>query len=184
MNTTESLEIIENMYQESKKTLHRNSFYFILWGILLIIAGITEFILFGEGNFWLVWPIVSALGAIASFIYGFKESRIAGGQTSGDRITSFTWGAFGFILVLGIVYAVMNQLAPHAIALMMAGAATFISGGISRFKPFIWGGILLEVGAIICAFFVDNSMQGLVFAISIFMGYVLPGIALRKAENG
>ena len=184
MNTTESLEIIENMYLESKKTLHRNAFYFLAWGILLFVAGMVEYIYYGQGKFWIVWPLVSGIGIVASFIYGFKEGRKSGGQTSSDRITSFTSGAFGFALALGIVYAVKNQLPPHAISLMMAGAATFISGGISKFNPFIIGGILLELGAIICGFLIDDATQGLVFALSIFAGYIIPGIMLRKVENG
>lgn len=184
MDKNESLEIIENMYLESKKTLHRNSFYFLVWGILLTIAGLVEYQFFGMGNFWMVWPIVSFIGVIASVIYGIRESKSSGGQTSGDRITSFTWGAFAFTLVIGIFYALMNDLSPHAISLMLAGAATFISGGISKFTPFIWGGIILEMGAIICGFIlVETHLHSLVFSISILFGYVVPGIILRKKEN-
>jgi hypothetical protein len=42
MKATQSLEIIEAMLQESKKSLHRNSFYFLLWGLLMVPAGLAE----------------------------------------------------------------------------------------------------------------------------------------------
>lgn len=183
MEPTKSLEIIERMLVETKKSLHRNSFYFLLWGILLIPAGVAEFMLYGESNFWMVWPAVGMLGGIISMIYGFKESKRAGTTTAGDRITSYTWGAFMFVLVFSIVYAVSNRLPPHALILMGAAMATFISGGISKFRPFVLGGILLALGAIACGFFVQPEFHSLVFSASILLGYVIPGLLLRKSEN-
>jgi hypothetical protein len=183
METTKSIEIIESMLNESKKSLHRNSFYFLNWGFLLIIAGIAEYFLFGHKYFWLIWPVMGGTGGLVSFIYGMNESKRNGVSTAGDRITSFTWGALIFTIILGVFYAVYNHLSPHPIVLMLAGSATFISGGISKFKPFIWGGIVLEIGAILCAFVFKAPDHGLVFAASIFLGYVIPGLMLRKLEN-
>ena len=140
--------------------------------------------LIGTPNFWMIWPVVGIIGGIISFVYGMKEDKNTGVQTIGDRITMFTWGGFGFTLIFAIVYSVSHHLAPHAMILMLAGLATFISGGISKFNPFIWGGITLEVGAIICGFFIEPAFHGLVFAASIFLGYVFPGFLLRKLENG
>lgn len=184
MKATQSLEIIESMLQESKKSLHRNSFYFILWGSLMVPTGIAESLLIGNPNFWLIWPIMGTIGGLISWIYGMKEDKRSGVTTAGDRITSYTWGAFLFCMILGILFSISNQIPPHTIILMLAGMATFISGGICRFKPFVWGGIVLEIGAIACAFFVDYEYQGYVSAISLTFGYVVPGIILRKSENG
>lgn len=183
MEPTKSLEIIERMLAETKKSLHRNSFYFLLWGILLIPAGIAEYLLYGTSNFWMVWPTVGILGGIASMIYGFKESKRVGASTAGDRITGYTWGSFMFVLVFSIIYAGSNGLPPHALILMGAAMATFISGGISKFKPFVYGGIILALGAIACAFFIEPVYHSLVFSASILLGYVIPGLLLRKSEN-
>ena len=146
METTRSIEIIENMMSESKKSLAHNSFYFIFWGVVLLAAGVAEFFLFGTDNFWMIWPSVGILGGIISFVYGIKDGKRTGMMTYGDRITLFTWGGFGFTLILSIVFSVYNQLSPHALVLMLAGLATFISGGISKFKPFIYGAIVIEIG--------------------------------------
>ena len=183
METIKSIEIIESMIRESKKSLYRNSFHFILWGALLVPAGIAEYILYGKENFWMIWPVVGIIGGIISFIYGMKEGKRAGVETAGDRITSFTWGAFGFTLIFAIAFTLYNHLSPHALILMLAGYATFVSGGISKFKPFIIGGIVMEIGAILCAFIIDGSNQSLVFATAILFGYLIPGLSLRKLEN-
>jgi hypothetical protein len=183
MEATKSLEIIERMLTENKKSLHRNSFYFILWGTLLIPAGLWEYFMRGTAYFYLVWPAVGILGGFISMIYGAKESKRIGVKTAGDRITNYTWGAFGFTMVFGMVYTVYNGLTPHAFILIVAGMATFISGGVSRFKPFVVGGIMLALGAIVCAFVVAPVYHSLVFSASLLLGYVIPGILLRKSEN-
>ncbi|HJN06280.1 MAG TPA: hypothetical protein QF480_06665 [Bacteroidales bacterium] len=76
-----------------------------------------------------------------------------------------------------------NHLSPSPMVLMLAGSATFISGGISKFSPFIWGGVILEIGAILCAFVFGPEYHGLIFAGSILLGYVIPGLILRRIEN-
>ncbi len=183
METTKSLEIIEAMMSESRKSLHRNSFYFLLWGILLVPAGIAEY-LFRDMSFaWFVWPVVGVVGGIISMIYGNREAKRTGVQTSTDRITYFTWGAFLFGLAFSIVYAVSNNMMPHALILAFTAVATFISGGISKFQPFIWGGILIGIGAIICGFVLPGTYHPLVFSAAIFLGYVIPGLQLRKKEH-
>ena len=109
METTKSLEIIESMLRESKKSLFRNSFYFLLWGILLIPISILDYFIGNQAYFWLVWPSIGIIGGFISYIYGKNESKNAGVISAGDRIIMFTWGAFGFSLVYVIVFSVMNQ---------------------------------------------------------------------------
>lgn len=184
MESTQSVEIISKMIQESRKSLHRNSFYFILWGSLLIPAGIAEYFMLGTPNYWMIWPAIGIIGGIVSSIYGSKESKRSGVQTAGDRITSYTWGAFGATLIFVIIYSVSKGLTPHPLILITAGLATFISGGISKFKPFVMGGVFLGLGAIASGFFIDPEFHGLVFSTSILLGYVIPGVQLRKVENG
>ena len=183
METKQSIEIINQMLLESKKSLHRNSFYFILWGFLLIPAGVADYFLFETGNSWIGWPIMSVIGGIATAIYSRKEDKRSGTQTVGDRITLYTWGAFGFTLLFSIFFSVYNQISPYPLVLMLAGFATFVSGGISKFRPFILGGIALELGAITCAFFTDMPTHGLVFALSLILGYIIPGFLLKKTEH-
>jgi hypothetical protein len=184
MDTSESIEIIERMFNESKKSLCKNSFYFILWGLIMVPIGIAESLMIGQPNFWIVWPIAGVIGGIISMIYGFKESKKTTVYTAGDRISNYTWGAFAITLVIAVAFSVYNHISPHAMVLLLAGSATFISGGTSKFTPFIWGGIALMIGAILCAFFITPEFQGYISAISLFIGYVIPGFMLRKLENG
>lgn len=183
METTKSIEILERMLAENKKSLHRNSFYFLLWGSLLIPAGIWEYVMQGTPYFYMAWPIVGVLGGVISMIYGRKESKRAGVRTAGDRATEYTWGAFVFTMFFGMAYSIANGLTPHAFILIVTAMATFISGGISKFTPFIIGSIVLAIGAILCAFIVPPVYHSLIFSAGILMGYVIPGLILRRSEN-
>lgn len=183
MESVKSIEIIQSMMNESKKSLVRNSFFFILWGVLLVPAGIVEYYMAGTNYAWSVWPVVGILGGVISMFYGKRESDRVGVTTFGDRIYSYTWGAFGIALVFAIAFSIRMHYPPHTLILLMAGMATFITGGISSFKPFVFGGITLVFGAIICGFVLEPLHHSLVFSASIALGYLVPGFQLRKLEN-
>lgn len=183
MESQKSLEIIQNMMNESKRSLVKNSFFFIMWAAILVPSGIIEYTLAGTKMAYFVWPVMALIGGIISTIYSKKESKRVGVSTFSDRISGYTWGGFGFALFFSIAFSIKIQFPPHALILMVAGLAVFINGGISNFKPFIFGAIALEIGAMVCGFLVDPIYHSLVFSASIFVGYLVPGISLRKLEN-
>lgn len=184
MELTESVKIIDKMIAESKRSLHNYSYYFIIWGILMAAAGITEYILKDSDFAWIVWPIGGFVGGIFSFIVGYIQDKKQNVKTTMDRVYAYTWISFGFCLILAITYSLSIERPPHALVLLLAGGATFISGGIAKFKPFIIGGLLIEVGAILCAFLVPFELHGLVMAVAMVLGYLIPGFMLRKKEDG
>ena len=184
MELTERLQIIEKMMNESKRSLHNYSIYFLIWGFVMAPAGIAEYFLHGSPYSWVVWPVAGVTGGIISGIAGYLQSKKAQVSTAMDRVISYTWLSFGFCLLFAIFYALHSGKPPHALVLMLAGGATFISGGISKFTPFIWGGLALEVAAIACGFFVEPIYHSLIFAAGIVLGYIIPGLLLRKEEYG
>lgn len=184
METTQSIEIIEKMFSESKKSLHNYSFYFITWATVLIPASIAEFIINDPANYWFIWPVAGILGGIACWVYSARQNKTQGVTTATDRIYNFTWGGFGFALVFAIIFSVYNRMSPHSLILMLAGLATFITGGIARFNPFIYGSLVMQLMAIGCAFFVPMEYHPILFSVGILFGYLIPAILLRKKENG
>jgi hypothetical protein len=184
METTQSIEIIERMFKESKRSLHNYSFYFILWSVILIPTGIIEYFIKDTPYFWVTWPIAGTLGSIIAAIQESKQSKSQGNSTAADRIFSYTWGAFGFALLFVIPFSVSKGIPPHFLILLIAGMATFISGGIAKFKPLVYGSIAMELIAVSSAFFIDYSIHPLLFSMALLLGYLIPGIMLRKQENG
>jgi hypothetical protein len=183
METTKSIELIETMFKESKKTFCNNSPFFIMWGIILAIAGLTEYLLTGHPNNWMVWPVVTTIGGIISMVLGIKEGKKQSTKTIGDRIIGYIWLGFVAVLAYAIAYSLYNHITPHALILMGTAYATFLTGSISKYKPLILGAVALALGAVLAGFVFPMADHGLVFAITITLGYTIPGFMLRRSEN-
>ena len=184
METKESIKIIEQMLMESRQSLSNFAFYFILWAVLLIPCGVIEWYFFDYEYKWICWPIAGVLGGIIAMIYGSRQSRSETVKTTASRLIGFIWGGFGICLVISIFYTVNLHIQPHTMILLLAGGATFTTGGLSKFKPLVFGGIFLILAAVVSGFIVALEIQSLVFSVGLLGGYLIPGLMLRKIENG
>ncbi len=184
METTESIKIIERMLEESRNSLSKYSFHFILWALLLIPCGIVEWYFSDIEYRFMIWPIVSIIGGIIAAIYGYQQSKRESVKTLAGRVSGFVWGGFGICMVFCIFYSLSLNTPPYTLILLLAGAATFTTGGLSKFKPFIFGGVFLVIAAIVCGFIVAIQNQGLIFSAGLAGGYLIPGLLLRKKEYG
>lgn len=182
----ESLKIIQSMIITAKNRITENGFHFLLWGILVIIASITEYVLqitgsgFKENIAWIVMPIV---GAPIAFIYELKRNRK--GRTEGyvDTWYKFLWLGFVITLIMIVVISVNQHMSPIPFILANVGFSTFVSGSIYKFKPLIIGGIIFWVSSLLCIVF-PGPDQLLINAIATLAGYIVPGILLwNKSKN-
>lgn len=183
METTKSIEIIQNMMQESRKSLARYSFYFIMWGIVMGAASLLDYMFNNYTYHWAAWPAAGILGGIASSIFSYRDKKKAGASTFSDRIIGYTWLGFGIALIVSIAYTANHHLSPSPMVLLLAGFATFITGGICRFKPFVYGGLVLILCSVISGFFLPDEQHGLVFVLGMVLGYIVPGVMLRNTEG-
>jgi len=181
----ESLRLINEMILKAKRSFTNMSFYFILWGVLLFAAGILEYYLDRVIHYehsYMGWPIVGVLGAIASSVKGARDERKAGATAYMDKVFMFLWMGFMITLLLLIIGTVGNQLNPGSFIIILTGLPTFVSGGVMRFRPLIIGGIIFwAIG--IGSFFLLDEYRSLLFSLSILMGYIIPGLLLKRAEN-
>ncbi|SEA51993.1 hypothetical protein [Psychroflexus halocasei] len=182
METTKSIKIIEEMMRESRKSLHRYSVYFIIWGAVMGIAGLVEFFLIGLiDTAWIVWPIAGGIGgALVALSQRKNDFRV---ETVFDRIMKYVWISFGICLLFVIIYSVKSLMPPHALILLLAANATFISAAITKNKALFVGGIILVVTAIISGFFIEGKWVSLVYAIGMMGGYFIPGLYTKKNEK-
>lgn len=184
MEATESIKIIEKMLDESRRSLSKYSFHFILWAVLLIPCGIIEWYFVDSPKRFMVWGIAGVLGGIIASVYGIRQSKQQKVESLAGRMHGFIWGGFGICMIFSIAYTIKLQVPPHALILLLAGAATFSTGGLAKFQPFLYGGIFLIVCALFCGFVVPPIYQSLVFSAGLAGGYLIPGLMLRKIENG
>ena len=184
LSPEESLKIAQEMMGLTRKSFADNSFYFLLWGWLLLFAGLGEYILSAQ-NFehpYMVWGIVGFTGGIISSIKGARENKKANVATVTDRCVSGVWMAFIITLFALLISLVANQNPPNSIVILITGLHTFATGYMLRFNPLIIGGILFwAIG--IASFFVPIQYSSLFYSAAILVGYLVPGYLLKSAEK-
>lgn len=181
MTHEESLNLIKGMIQSAQNKMQDNSIHYLLWGWLVSVASIVHFTLI-QVNFqspWLVWPVIMPIGGIAAGIVGHRQGKKASVKTYTDRLMSFVWG--GMVICMLILLSQGAHLewgVVYPILMILWGWALFISGGMVRFKPLMFGGALNWILGTI-GFYVTFENQLLLIAASMVFSYLVPGYMLR-----
>ncbi len=95
----------------------------------------------------------------------------------------YLWMAFLVVLMMTLLFMPrLGQDHVYPFILLLYGLSTFVSGGVLRFKPLIYGGIACWVcGA--GAIFVTFDIQLLLLAAAVVLGYIIPGHMLRAGSK-
>ena len=91
---------------------------------------------------------------------------------------SYTW--IGFVVTMIITLIAVVPANPNPFVLLLAGLATFITGGICEFRGFIIGGVIFWISAIV-SFQLGVQASLLVYALAMFLGYIVPGYSLKRS---
>jgi hypothetical protein len=193
MTPEESIQFIRESILISRKNLRENGFYYLMWGWLLTFASFTNYFLIRylhskkmyEQIFItssVVWGIFVAVGIAVVFIYISKTGKKDAVITHLDRIISTLWFTAGITFVLIIFFCYRYESYPTPYILAITGMVTFISGMVVRFKPLIAGGILFAVVSIV-SIFVSPLSQLLLVAISLAIGFLIPGYLLKTVKD-
>ena len=171
----DSLRIIHEMIAAAKSDVKGDSFIFLLWGYLVFIASISQFILVQmkvdhNDIVWLLMP----LGGIITAIYYMRKKKEEKTKTHVSELLKYVWIAFGIAMCVIMFSHAMtsNQLLPTIMTLY--GIGLFISGGALQFKPLIIGGMFCFLCAV-AGFQVEVIYQLLIIAVAVLGGYIIPG---------
>ena len=192
----ESLQMITQMIHQAQNNFKKGAGnLMIFWGYVVAFASLSVFVLsFFIGNLAnLVWFIFIPTWIITFFMIQ-KTDRSAIVKTHIDQIYKSIWIAFAIsnAILQFVFWAVyyyfdvtlqFTMMTP--IVLILTGAAQFISGKVYRFQPYIYGGYIFWLGAIVCFLILPKvQYHFLVLAISMVFGYIIPGMKLnKKAEE-
>lgn len=184
----ESIRIIQRMIHTAKSRISENGFHFLLWGVLVIAASLSQYVwlkLGGKNETNLVWMLMPLIGVPSAMLYEWKNKKHEKVRSHVDSFYGFIWLGFGIALALVIFTSVNihSQTLPYI--LILTGLATFVSGCLFRFKPLIAGGIVFWIACII-SLFLSSYNQLLLNAVATFLGYIVPGVLLwqnYKREN-
>lgn len=186
-NEQDSLKLISEMLENTKARFNENGFFFLLWGWLVLLASLLHFaLLYTDFQYpYIVWPIIMTGGGIASGIAGYRRGKDAKVKTFVDRSMAYLW--IGFLISYIIIYLIVSigQIEWHFLSIFIMalyGLPTFVSGGILKFKPLIYGALACWVIAII-SLFVRADYVILLSALSVVLAYLIPGYMLKAKFN-
>lgn len=179
----QSLKIIQEMIATSKNNLKDNSFFYLLWGWLVLIASLSHFFMLqvGWSHPYLAWPILMSSGAVVSVIAGYRLGKKAKVMSHVDKMIIYLW--YGFLAVMLILIAMsllgkINWITLYPVIIALYGLGTFVSGGVLKFRPLILGGISCWVISVV-AFFTPTVYVLLLVGLSVIISYLIPGYLLK-----
>jgi hypothetical protein len=187
---TQSLQVIKEMIEISRNNLKNDGILFILWGWIFFASALVRYLLralittheiASYAN--KVILVLLLIGIIISANYVYKRRLLV--KTYTGEILRYLWGA---IIVLNLyilvyqLYANMNIDWLLSQYMLMLALGTFVTGGIIRFKPLIYGSISFVVLVQVSQFF-HSEISILIAAISFITGFALPGHILYSKRK-
>jgi hypothetical protein len=189
MTEKESLELIASMINKAKNRVSENGTLYLLWGWLILICCIVQFVgfyFFNYADSYYIW-FSTWIFLILQFFYIKKQNRTRRVKTYTGEINGFVWLAFfiGMVLVIFTSIHFKYYEIIYPLILIMYGIPTFLSGIILKFKPLIIGGICCWVFSFLSSFF-TSQYQLLCIAAAVIAAWIIPGYLLKanfKKDN-
>lgn len=183
MTEKESMELIASMINKAKGRVNETGALYLLWGWLILICCIVQFIglhFFNYVNSFYIWFSTWIL-LVYQFFYIGKRQKFNKVKTYTGEINGFVWLVFFICLMLVIFigtylqkYEIINPM-----LLVLYGMPTFLSGIILKFKSLIIGGICCWMLSILSVF-IPGDYQLLLTAAAIIAGWIIPGYLLKQ----
>ncbi|MFN8261826.1 MAG: hypothetical protein U0X41_12885 [Chitinophagales bacterium] len=179
----ESLAIIQEMINKSKKQLTDRSKYFMMWGVAVFACAIIQYFLLRNLQphtqmVWLSMPVLAVIQLSLSIRDRKKE-----------KVLSHNTAAIGSVwLALGISFFILAFLSSRIsfdmfpFLILLYGIGTFITGRIIQFKPLIFGGLACFMLCVLITY-VEGPEKLLILALSVLLSYIIPGILLKREFN-
>jgi hypothetical protein len=181
LSPQQSLDLITAMINQAKGNVRNNSFFFLFWGWVIVIAHIGSFSL-QQIDFdypYAVWLLVIPFAWVVTVVYSIRQARKTKSSTHIDKINRAVWISFGIVAITIPFIGQYVNYQIDALILLAGSIATTTSGFILKFRPLIIGGVVIYVCGIVC-FVIPAEFRPLVAATAIAIGYLLPGYLLKR----
>lgn len=190
LSPQQSLDIIQSMIDKTRSDISGNRFYFLMWGWLVFIGFVGQFILkvlLGYQYHYVIWFIV-IIGAVFSVIKSTADDKKRKVRTYISDSMGYLWTGMGIsFFVLGFVFSFMDVnpvgwIIAYPVFILLYGLGTFVSGKIIQFPPLVIGGVINWILACVTVFF-PFDYQMLFAAAAIMSSYIIPGYLLNKTKT-
>ena len=175
----DSLKLINEMIGKAKRSYVTKGTASIVWGSLIVFCSIITWakIKYGFNIGFDVWLLL-LLALIPQIYFSVKEKRSKNYTSHEEGAVYFVWITFAIcIFILSFYNSKFGNEHSTTLVMMLYGIPTFITGGIFKFKPMIFGGLCCWVLSVISIYTsVENDM--LLMAASGLVAWFIPGVIL------
>jgi hypothetical protein len=193
LDEAQSLQVIREMIDVSRKKLQNDGILFILWGYALCYSALSRFliskILFSNAQIR-SFKITGTM--LSLFVFGYTVYYLWNQRKKVQTFIgiSLRWVWFSAVFSMVLINLIQNNILhsinfelQHPIFMVVTAFAVLVTGGILRYKLMIAMGILFGLLAYFCSFF-DLHLQLLFEAIAWFLAFCIPGHILfaRKTK--
>lgn len=178
----QSLQVIQTMIQKTRSSVADNSFFFLLWGWLVFIAALLQYVLY-------VIVQTNAHGAAWSLMsIGFVVSIIRTARQKTRTVRTYVDEGFANIWICILIVQTLIAFAffrrggwenCYTFFILLYSVGCFLTGRLLKFVPLIWGAVTCWALAIVTTF-VDFQTNMLLMAAAVLLGYIIPGHLLRR----
>ena len=184
MSAQQSLQIITETFNKSRKGILRNSAkYFLLWGALLTAISLVIYLLWnltGKPQWNFLWFAMPVIGYSLAALMGKYDVAVPQNEVS--KMLTGVWRVFGvFAITLSALAIFLVPMNVSLIIVIILGLAECMSGVLLKNWPIIVCGFLLGVGGAVVAMLVKSEAQLLIFTLGGIL--LLVTGALMKLQN-
>ena len=184
MSAQQSLQIITETFNKSRKGILRNSAkYFLLWGALLTAISLIIYLLWnltGKPQWNFLWFAMPAIGYPLAMLMGKYDVSVPQNEVS--KMLTGVWRVFGvFAITLSVLAICLVPMNVSLIIVIILGLAECMSGVLLKNWPIIVCGFLLGVGGAVVAMLVKSEAQLLIFTLGGIL--LLVTGAIMKLQN-
>ena len=184
MSAQQSLQIITETFNKSRKGILRNSAkYFLLWGALLTALSLVIYLLWnltGKPQWNFLWFAMPVIGYPLATLMGKYDVAVPQNEVS--KMLTGVWRVFGvFAITLSAIAIFLVPMNVSLIIVIILGLAECMSGVLLKNWPIIVCGFLLGVCGAVVAMLVKSEAQLLIFTLGGIL--LLVTGALMKLQN-
>ena len=189
----DDIQIIKVMLERTKKATAESGTLFIVWGVLITLALVGNYVLVYFKKFeweWLNWTAMAVIGWVFSVVYGIRRERKEPVKTYVQIAARHLYFACGALYILvGLVLPRIGIYSYEAIPPLtsaVTGVLFFVMGGLFEWPFLKWAGLIWWAGAVGMSFVPGNG-RTLVYAGLFIAAFLVPSFILRakfRKEQG
>ena len=189
----ESFNVINKAIANFKINYRESSKVFLLWGWMLTLASVSNFIILKFVHSmepWVLkgyvilgsWALFILIGFIIMYFMVRKMNRAKTVHSHIDKFIDYLWWVTAPSFAIATFICIKLGIAPPPLMLLVAGIATTTTGLVIKFRPLIIGGMSFFVFSV-ASTFVMNEYIALVVSAALICGYLIPGYLLKAAKE-